>query len=56
MKPVTTDLDYRVCLRDHYEARKEDTGFFSYRYMSQKLDTPRRILFGLPRRWAVVIR
>ena len=38
MKPVTTYLDYRVFLRDHYEARKEDTGFFSYRYMSQKLD------------------
>jgi len=38
MRSVTSYLDYRSFLRDHYEARKEDTGFFSYRFMSQKLD------------------
>jgi uncharacterized protein (TIGR02147 family) len=38
MRPVTTYLEYRSFLRDHYESRKEETGFFSYRFMSQKLD------------------
>lgn len=38
MKQVTSYLDYRAFLRDHYESRKEETGFFSYRYMSSKLD------------------
>lgn len=38
MKAVTTYLDYRAFLRDHYEARKEEAGFFSYRFMSQRLD------------------
>lgn len=31
-------LDYRVWLKDAYEARKQDSGFFSYRFMAGRLE------------------
>ena len=35
---VTDTLDYRKFLQDFYQAQRERSSFFSYRYMAQKID------------------
>lgn len=35
MKPIFEYLDYRVYLKDAYEERKSETGFYSYRLMAE---------------------
>lgn len=37
MKPVRQYLEYRLYLHDHYESRRAEDGFFSYRYMARKV-------------------
>jgi uncharacterized protein (TIGR02147 family) len=37
MQSVFEYLDYRLYLRDFYEAQKKDTSYFSYRYISGKV-------------------
>lgn len=37
MKPVRQYLDYRAFLHDFYEHKRQEDGFFSYRYMARKV-------------------
>ena len=36
-KPITQYLEYRQFLRDFYEDKKAEDGYFSYRYISKKV-------------------
>ncbi len=38
MPQLPNYLDYRVFLKDYYEARKKSDSYFSYRYMARKLE------------------